>query len=412
MTSPVDPRALPRPPLNLAIAVDTSGSMAGEKLEFARRGLLRMLEALEPEDAVTLVGYDDAARLLVEAAPGDLSTLSAAISALRAGGGTNVYDGLRLAFEAVARRGAELASPRQDRVILLSDGLATAGITSDEHLVALARAHARGGIGLTTIGVGSDFHVSLMRTLAEVGSGSFYFLEDARAVEEVFAEEVRAFLVPLATDVEIDIEPGPGYELRAIYGTRLGVVENGSRGRVAIPALFAAHRESAADAKLGRRGGGGGILVELLPVPGAADPGARWADGVDPYAVGKLTFTYRVPGTDLLREQTVAVRSPLLPGDDARRGYFEDATVEKGFVMLNLFVGFEMAAARIGRADLAGALAVLEPLGGAVQGWLERRPDPDIADDLRLLLTLADNLRRSGAEVPPSARTPEPWPRD
>ena len=53
-----------------------------------------------------------------------------------------------------------------------------------------------------------------MRELSERGGGAFYFLEDPAAVQEVFEEEVAAFLIPLATDVVIDVEVDAGYSLR------------------------------------------------------------------------------------------------------------------------------------------------------------------------------------------------------
>src|SRR5690606_36631341 len=59
MNTPIDPAQLDRPPLNLAIAVDLSGSMRGEPIERVREGLLRMRVSLEPEDRITLVGFGD-----------------------------------------------------------------------------------------------------------------------------------------------------------------------------------------------------------------------------------------------------------------------------------------------------------------------------------------------------------------
>src|SRR5690606_40442918 len=60
MNTPIDPAQLERPPLNLTIAVDLSGSMNGEPINRDRDGLLRIRDSLEPDDRITPVGlcYD------------------------------------------------------------------------------------------------------------------------------------------------------------------------------------------------------------------------------------------------------------------------------------------------------------------------------------------------------------------
>src|SRR5690606_18746358 len=103
------------------------------------------------------------------------------IESLYPRGGTNIHDGLAAGFEAF---GDALPNERQHRVILLSDGLATAGITSRYQIIEMARGHIMRGIGLTTVGVGNHFDVELMRGLAEHGAGNYYYLEDGAAAGE------------------------------------------------------------------------------------------------------------------------------------------------------------------------------------------------------------------------------------
>ncbi|HVH98495.1 MAG TPA: VWA domain-containing protein, partial [Enhygromyxa sp.] len=233
MNTPIDPAQLERPPLNLVIVVDTSGSMKGEPIERVREGLLRMRDSLEPDDRITLVGFGDEASVLVEYVAGDSDELAIAIASLEPNGSTNIYAGVREAFERVDAH-AQLGW--QNRVLLVSDGLATVGITSDEKIEGLAESWSELGYGLTTIGLGNDFDVELMRTLAEVGSGSFYYIEDYSAVEEVFEEEVQAFTVPLAEDVTIDATVFEGYDLRRVYGTKQAETW-GNHAHIEIPIL-------------------------------------------------------------------------------------------------------------------------------------------------------------------------------
>ena len=401
MNTPIDPSTLERPPLNLAIAVDTSGSMSGDPIAYVREGLYRMLDDLGPDDRVSLVSFDNGAELVIEAVSGDDPELTLAIGSLNASGSTNIYDGLRVAYETVE---AHAAPELQNRVILLSDGEATAGIQSDTKLVEMSAAYNAEGYGLTTIGMGQGFDPELMRDLAEKGAGAFYFLEDPAAVQEVFEEEVETFLVPLAKDVDISIQVDPGYSLRAIYGTKQAETW-GNVGQISIPSLQIAHRTEVDDDEGGRRGGGGAMIVEVVP----RDPSLV----EEPGTVGQVTMTWDVPGSDESRETTVKITNPLPPGEAPEEGHFSFAGVEKSFVMLNIYAGFEMAAVRSSYGDFAGARGVLVPLGEQVEWWLATNPDADIEDDLRYINQFIVNLDQRGAsEGPTSPTPPNPWPQD
>src|SRR5215471_5759218 len=60
-------RQAARPAVNVCLAIDRSGSMAGEKIEQARQGALAALRRLSPEDTVSVVAYDDTVDILVPA---------------------------------------------------------------------------------------------------------------------------------------------------------------------------------------------------------------------------------------------------------------------------------------------------------------------------------------------------------
>lgn len=397
MNTSIDPLLLERPPLNLALAIDVSGSMEGEPMQYVREGLHRMLDSLDPQDRVSIIAFSDQAQTRALRLEGDDPSLAAAIDGLQAGGATNIYDGLRSAFEVVEEVAEE---GLQNRVILLSDGLATAGITSGAKILAMAGGYNAAGLGLTTIGVGQDFDVELMRSLSESGSGAFYFLQDPAAVQEVFVEEVTSFMVPLASEVSIDVGIGADYTLRGIYGTK-SFSATGKSGTIEIPSLQLAHRESVDDNEGGRRGGGGAILLELIPVAGASG---------SELSVGDLTLSYRDAFTDLMVEQKAVIDAPIGPSDPG--AFFATPSVEKGFVMLNIYMGFQMAALRARSGDDPGALNLLIGLEGAVSEWLEKIPDADIEDDLIYIRLFIDNLEARGAQQPENRPLPNPWPQD
>lgn len=385
LNTPINPAELERPPLNLTIAVDTSGSMSGQPMQYVRTGLRSMLEELRPEDHVSIVTFSNSAEVVADYLTGNDPALDDIVRGLQASGGTDIHEGLTLAMETLD---GHALPETQNRLIFLSDGRATAGIQSQDAILGVASDYAEQGYTIATIGMGDNFDVELMRGMSEIGAGAFYFLQDEAAVAEVFTEELSYFLVPLAEDITIDVQAATGWNLRGVFGTRLFALGN-HRAVIDIPNLQVAHRTSSGDQATGRRGGGGALMVELLP--GLGTPDGNAAD---------ITFEYTIPGSDERVVQTATVASPLEGTASPAEGAFDDEQVEKSFVMLNLYVGLRSAAALASSNDYEGALAVLTPLRDNVTQWVALTGDEDILDDLRYVEMFVDNLQAAGTEEP------------
>lgn len=405
MNSPIDVSNLQRPPLHLVLAVDTSGSMAGAAMDYVKEGLVAMIPSLQPTDKVSLITYSTNAKVVLDYTnASDAAALEAAFKGIYAAGSTNLYDGL---FQAFSLADKHFQPGMQNRVIYLSDGVATTGIQDQSKLVSLATSYAKKGIGVTTIGVGKDFDVDIMRDLGEVGAGNFYFLEDPKAVVEVFTDEVNTFLVPVALDAKFDVSIGGGYLVRGVYGTNGWQASEGG-GTISIPSLFLAGRTSASDPiSEGRRGGGGAMLIEVVPKPGAVSV-------PDPFAVGNLSFSYTDPATGTKKTQQANIVAPTPPDKPATDGYFDDGTVEKGFVMLNIYAGFKQATQLAADSDPRTARRTLEALRPNVSTWLDTNPDPDVQDDLLYIDKFIANLKVVEAlSIPYTPAEPQnPWPAD
>src|SRR5262249_10476502 len=149
-----------------------------------------------------------------------------------------------------------------------------------------------------------------------------------------------------------------------------------------IPALFVAWRKSA-NIVDGRRGGGGGILVELMPHRNA-NPAER--------QVVTLQLDYALPGGAGTGSTMVQVLSPTEPSDSVPGGDFDDASVEKGFVVLNFYVAFRMGSERATAGDARGAWDVLNAVKTNGSKWEAKHPDAEIRDDLKYVQEFLDIL--------------------
>jgi Ca-activated chloride channel family protein len=229
------PRHGLRPPVNLALVIDRSGSMSGDKIAKAREAALEAVRRLSPDDIVALVVYDSHVQTLVPAQRvGDGRRLEQAIRGIEVGGNTALYGG-------VTRGVAEVRRHLEDRrfvnrVILLSDGLANVGPSSPEDLGRLGASLLKEGISVTTIGLGLGFNEDLMTRLAQCSDGNTYFVEHSGDLPRIFAAELGDVLSVIARRVIIEIEFPEGVRPMKFIG-RDGAIR-GQRAELTLNQLY------------------------------------------------------------------------------------------------------------------------------------------------------------------------------
>jgi VWFA-related protein len=114
-----------RVPVSLGIVVDTSGSMAGEKMSAARAALDRFVyELLDRDDEIFIYRFSDHATLL-QGWTSDRQQLSRALGRLNAIGGTAMYDAVSEALPL-----AESGRHRKKAIVVISDGNDTSSETT------------------------------------------------------------------------------------------------------------------------------------------------------------------------------------------------------------------------------------------------------------------------------------------
>lgn len=216
------PRHGQRPPVNLALVIDRSGSMSGDKIRRAREAALEAVRRLSPDDIVSLVVYDTEVDVLVPARPvGDGRALAAAIEGVEPGGSTNLHGGV---VEGAAQVRRHRDERHAHRIILLSDGQANVGPSSPEALASLGAELVGDGISVTTIGLGLDFNEDLMTRLARRSDGNTYFVQHSRDLARIFQAELGDVLTVVARRVVVTVDFPAGVTPRRVVG-RDGRVE-------------------------------------------------------------------------------------------------------------------------------------------------------------------------------------------
>lgn len=393
MNTAVDPATLERPPVHLAVAIEYS-SYANLNPELLVTGLQGLLAELRPEDRVSLVTFDAKAErrvLLAEPGAPELSAALEDIAATLWTGGSEVglYEGIAAtatAFEDGDAKGFDGAH----RVLLITSGHATTGITDAEHILGLGEALVEDGSAFGVLGVGATFQQAIPSALGSMGAGTYAYALSPYDLNALLGEEGKTTLFPLATSFKLKIAPSAGYKVGRIYGTKRATATAAS-AELSMPALFIGQRDGAADVGGSRRGGGGGLFVELLFDPLSSGGISGGAPAFQVTADWSSSKDGSPQGLD-----TVMLNS-LPPGENPDDMWWtlSDGGDGKPFMMLNMYLALRGSLDFYQAGDCQRALGVIDMMQTSVGAWLGKYSDSDITDDNNLMLMLRGNIENA-----------------
>ena len=201
----------PRPPLNLALVIDRSGSMAGRKLSYARKAARFLAGELTTRDRLAIVTFDGEVQVVVPSTPvADPLAFIAAINTIHSGGCTALFDGW---LEGVMQVAEHLERNALNRVLLLSDGQANEGLTNTAEIAAKVAGLTAKGISTSAFGLGDGFDEDLMGAMATSGDGTLAFIESPGQLPDLYASELQGLANTLGKRVSIGIRTKQGAEL-------------------------------------------------------------------------------------------------------------------------------------------------------------------------------------------------------
>lgn len=255
-----------RTPINLALVIDRSTSMSGDRIEKAREAAILAINMLKDDDIISIIAYDNDAHVVIPATKANnkqklIKTINDKITPQ---GWTALFAGVSKGIKEVNKFHKK---DQVNRIILLSDGQANVGPSSTKELADLGIVAAKQGIAVTTIGLGSSYNEDLMTALASYSDGNHAFVEKSADLEAAFVREFKDVMSVVAQEVTVTIRLQDGVKPVRLLG-REGDIK-GNNVTVKMNQLYSNQEKY--------------VLLEVIPPKGKENEKKPLADVVISY---------------------------------------------------------------------------------------------------------------------------------
>jgi|GEM_PF-1567374 len=330
---------LKRPPLDLVVVLDVSGSMSSKlneyyydkrqkifaffhgdmvnsstKIEEAKRALIGIIDQLKPEDRLGIVLFDHRAypvKPLRKVGKTDLFAIKRHIrKEVTARGGTNWELGYNTALEYFKH--LPKTEGRERRIIFITDAMPNTGKISEGDLLYLIKKASQQEIWTTFVGVGLDFNPKLVEYVSKVPGANYLFIRNNRAFQKRLVEQFDYLMTPLVFNLDMKFYSN-SFQLLKSYGT----ASNGQqRSLIHIDTLFPSPTDEEGTK-------GGIILLQLKPISNRKGNREIWRQ-----LEGKLEVTYR--------DRKGYIHNSITPFKfDKNQPFADSKSIEKGILLVN-----------------------------------------------------------------------------
>lgn len=192
------------PPLNMALVLDNSTSMAGTRIGQVMKAASQFMQQLNDQDILSVVAFNDRAHVIIPAQRGqDTGRLVSRISTLQTSGGTEIYQGLSAGLKEVQRN---LRPTSANHIVLITDGR-TYG--DEAACMQLAEQAAAQGVPISAIGIGEEWNEDFIdKLVSKAGGSSIYAADKTTEVHKLLEKKLSTLNQSYANNVKLNYENG------------------------------------------------------------------------------------------------------------------------------------------------------------------------------------------------------------
>jgi len=213
-----------RDPISVTLVLDTSGSMQGLAMDMLKETCAAIASSLKEGDKISMVTWDTENSTVLggyNVSGANDAMVVDKCDSLEAGGGTDLHGGLTAGYDLAQ----DVFQPGMiNRIVLVSDGGANAGVTDIDLIAENAGAEGEDGIYMVGVGVGEagDYNDDLMDEVTDAGKGASVFVSDAEEAWKMFGEERFVSTMGVAArDVQVRLDMPPGFEVVKFSGEEI-----------------------------------------------------------------------------------------------------------------------------------------------------------------------------------------------
>ncbi|MFM8322585.1 MAG: DnaJ domain-containing protein [Chloroflexota bacterium] len=204
--------AMPPPPINLCLVLDRSTSMQGVRLDTVKTAAVELLRQLKPEDQVSVVAFSDRAEVLIPAGKRmERLVMENQVHMLRAGGGTEIFQGLEAGFDEINRFANRMLI---NHMVLITDGR-TYG--DEDQCLRLAEKAGKQGIRITGLGIGTEWNDTFLDELTTRTGGTSHYISRTNDIRRFLQDRFESLNKVFAERVALDLKLAPDVRLNSVF---------------------------------------------------------------------------------------------------------------------------------------------------------------------------------------------------
>jgi len=201
--------------LNICLAIDSSGSMQGEKIEQAKESAIILARSLSPNDLISIVTFEYKVKVLLAPTPAsEQQKIESVIQSISVGSATALYGGLQKAYELASKNSQ---AGRITRIVLITDGIPTDKENPKDY-EKLCKEIRKEGITVNPIGIGNDYNEQLLLRVSDSGGGEWAHVTDPQnQLPNFLREQVTMMLNTVAINPQLKLVFLSGAEIIDFY---------------------------------------------------------------------------------------------------------------------------------------------------------------------------------------------------
>ncbi len=200
------------PSMNLCLVLDRSTSMQGANLDVVKATAIQIMRKMKSQDIFSVVAFSDRAEEVIPASrSADLIKLESRIHMLQPSGGTEIFSGLEMGYNEIIRN---VHQAKVNHIILLTDGR-TYG--DEEKCINLAQRASENGIGISGLGIGSEWNDNFLDDLASRTGGSSMYVSRPQDIQKTLLEKFTRLGSAYAEETRLEFTIPEGIELRYAF---------------------------------------------------------------------------------------------------------------------------------------------------------------------------------------------------